>query len=217
MHALACYILKDWNEEVTPQEVKENGLSLIIAKVCHSAPLSDKNDVALFGYPFVISFLNVHTQRQVHQVIYERLFTWVGPLVLRKPPIITKLKKIPKAKKNNKEKEEYEYVKPTKEEIVTYEAQWDQILKSLPYTLRVPPITKILINDVVFVIPTISETVKSDNIIIEWGAEAYNKIKTVVNGHEYYRGGEYDKWMKDKLKQQQPADIIINDANVYLE
>eukprot|EP00488_Nonionellina_sp_1-RS-2012_P003479 TRINITY_DN7424_c0_g1_i1.p1 TRINITY_DN7424_c0_g1~~TRINITY_DN7424_c0_g1_i1.p1 ORF type:complete len:339 (+),score=124.80 TRINITY_DN7424_c0_g1_i1:705-1721(+) len=87
--ALACYILKDWNEGVTPQEIKKKKLSLEIAKLCHSVPLTGnkKSTAPLFGMPFVVSFLNIHTRREVHQVVYQRLFAWVGPDILTPPPV----------------------------------------------------------------------------------------------------------------------------------
>eukprot|EP01084_Bolivina_argentea_P024722 46018_1 len=100
--ALACYILKDWNDEVTPQDIKKKKLSLQLAKVCHSQILNTKNtnkNSPLFGMPFVLSFLNVHTRREIHQVIYQRLALWVGADVLPKPPTIQKLKKIKIKKK----------------------------------------------------------------------------------------------------------------------
>eukprot|EP01083_Nonionella_stella_P037264 101584_1 len=234
--ALACYILKDWNEEVTPQEIKKKDLSLQIAKVCHSAPLSEKKgrsrDGPLFGMPFVISFLNVHTRRQVHQVIYQKLFMWVGPDVLAKPPTITKLKKIPKTTKDTKEKPkdesnedkdkkkdkedaekeeiEYEYIAPSKEEMEKYEAEWDAILKDVPYTLRLLPYRhysfyssktpeEIPIDDVVFVAKLRND--KDIDIIIEWGTEPYNKIKTVVN--KVVVDAEYSQYKKEKQKRSQ--------------
>eukprot|EP01083_Nonionella_stella_P067184 177530_1 len=87
-------------------------------KVCHCAPLSNKKDrsrnTPLFGIPFVVSFLNIHTRRQVHQVIYQRLFMWVGPDVLAEPPTITATER---------------WKKP----------EWDAILKDVPYTLRLLP------------------------------------------------------------------------------
>merc|ERR1712154_561794 len=98
------------------------------------------------GMPFVLSFLNIHTRREVHQVIYERIFNWVGPEVMTQPPHIVKLKKVPKESSKNetngadedddanddesddddkdkKEKKiEYDYIRPSKEAMEEYEA-----------------------------------------------------------------------------------------------
>eukprot|EP01083_Nonionella_stella_P159377 519847_1 len=218
--AIGCYILKDWNAEVAPQEIKTNNLSLQIAKVCHSAPLSDKKgrsrDGPLFGMPFIISFPNTHTRRQVHQVIYQRLFVWVGPDVLAEPPAITKLKKISKAQNKDKdaygadeEEMKYEHIKPSNEEMAKYETEWDEILKDVPYTLRLLPYRHysfyssklpevIPIDDTVFVAKLRND--KDIDIIIEWGVEANNKIQTVVNKVVVDRA--YSEWKKEKLKQK---------------
>merc|ERR1712154_96648 len=109
--ALACYILKDWNDDVTPTQIKKQKLSLQLAKICHSQPLVNgkfdrKNRASgpLFGMPFVLSFLNIHSRREVHQVIYERLYNWVGPEVMMKPPTIEKLKKIKKKSTKKEDK-----------------------------------------------------------------------------------------------------------------
>eukprot|EP00485_Elphidium_margaritaceum_P003456 CAMPEP_0202694858 /NCGR_PEP_ID=MMETSP1385-20130828/8600_1 /ASSEMBLY_ACC=CAM_ASM_000861 /TAXON_ID=933848 /ORGANISM="Elphidium margaritaceum" /LENGTH=1807 /DNA_ID=CAMNT_0049350777 /DNA_START=152 /DNA_END=5575 /DNA_ORIENTATION=- len=112
--ALACYILKDWNEEVTLQEIREKKLKLEIAKVSHSMPLVDGHfrrgmggsGGPLFGMPFVLSHLNVHTRRELHQLVYERLFTWVGAEVLKPPPTIVRLQKIKKKSAETKNNDE---------------------------------------------------------------------------------------------------------------
>eukprot|EP01083_Nonionella_stella_P037262 101582_1 len=174
--ALACYIVKDWSKEEISQEIKTKCLSLQIAKLCHSAPLL-LADEPLFGIPFVISFLNVHTKRHLHQAIYQKLFIWIGPDVLAEPPIITTL---------------------TEEDMTKYEAQWDEILKSAPYTLRFYSATtpeEISIDDSTFLAKLTND--KDIDIIIEWNVEAYNEIKSVVN--KVVVDQAYSKWKKERV------------------
>ena len=42
--AFACYILKDWNKEITAEEVKMKKITLWLAKMCHIAPLKSSNE-----------------------------------------------------------------------------------------------------------------------------------------------------------------------------
>jgi len=82
--ATACYILKDWNAVVTPAEIKKKKITLALAKLSHYAKGAKK----MFGMPLLISFLNIHSSREVHQTVYRRLFAWVGTTadVLCAPP-----------------------------------------------------------------------------------------------------------------------------------
>jgi len=171
----ACYILKDWNEEVSPEEIKRRKLSLQLAKVCHSQPLRNgkasgrgSGSEPLFGMPFVLSFLNVHSRRELHQVLYRRLKQWLGEhMKSAEPPVDPRRRqkaksKSPKsgsdggggddddddgqnagnendAKNDGDGDEEEEEVVVTAEELDAYEAAWDEILEALPYRLRLMP------------------------------------------------------------------------------
>eukprot|EP01084_Bolivina_argentea_P279289 477460_1 len=144
----------------------------MIAKLCHSLPLNisnEKNISPLFGMPFVVSFLNIHTRRQLHKAIYERLFMWLGEETLITPPT------------NDQ----------TWDDIFK---KMCYTLKLLPkdYSFEAIPIddTKpeaIPIDDIIFVPKT-----KAIDIVIEWPIEIYNNIKSVVN--TVVRDKEYGKW-----------------------
>jgi len=165
--------------------------------------------------PFVLSFLNIHTRRQVHQVIYERLFNWVGPDVMTRPPHIVKLKKVPKEKEDSSDddKIEYEYIRPSEEAMAAYEAEWDQIFvdnnDKLPYTVRILPYRHysfysskssspsiVPFDDELFVAKG-----KEIDLIIEWKATTYESIKSVVN--KVVVDAEYSKWKKEKANKNE--------------
>eukprot|EP00484_Ammonia_sp_Unknown_P030159 CAMPEP_0197028598 /NCGR_PEP_ID=MMETSP1384-20130603/8245_1 /TAXON_ID=29189 /ORGANISM="Ammonia sp." /LENGTH=1787 /DNA_ID=CAMNT_0042457619 /DNA_START=164 /DNA_END=5527 /DNA_ORIENTATION=+ len=235
--ALACYILKDWNEEVTPEEIKKKKLSLQLAKLCHSQPLDENGRFSgsggpLFGMPFVISFLNVHSRREVHQVVYQRLFAWVGAETLPPPPSLVKLERVKKEQDekpetngkdkekdkkkkkedDNEEEEDVEYIRPTQEQLDAYEAEWDKIFESLPYNLRLMPYRHYSFyssKSTPEIIPIDSVPfeksirTKDIDIMIEWNADAYSKIQGVVN--KVVVDGEYSKWKKEKAAKSQQA------------
>ncbi len=217
--ALACYILKDWNKVVTPTDIKKKKLSLMLAKLCHSAPPKTvSNGSPLFGMPFVVSFLNIHTRREVHKVIYERLFMWVGCDTLsKKPPSFDKLEQEETEKGKGKEAETDPEKKKNdgdEDEDEDIEKQWDEIFENLPYTLRLVPYKhysfyssnsrnsapeEIAIDDVIF---ESKIRTKDIDIIIEWKkAETYNNIKIIVN--KVVVDKDYSEWKKQKAIQQQ--------------
>ena len=197
--AFACYILKDWNKEITAEEVKMKKITLWLAKLCHIGPLSNnkddnnnnskkinKSNNSLFGMPFVLSFISIHTKQDIYKHVYERLYIWLGIDYLLKPPKIS-TKQQPQEIEN---------------EMKTYEADWKQILhKNLPFRLRLMNNEQfdgypeeIAINDNVF--ENLSKS-KHIDIIIEWKShEIYDKVKKVMN--KVIVDPEYSKWKKER-------------------
>lgn len=201
--AFACYILKDWNKEITAEEVKMKKITLWLAKMCHIAPLKSGpsneliNKSSLFGMPFVLSFISIHTKKEIYKHVYERLYIWLGIEYLPKPPKIS-TKQQPQEIEN---------------EMKTYEADWNQILhKKLPFRLRLidhDPMSdkvgssgfdgiypkEIPINDTVF--ENLNPKSKHIDIIIEWKSQSiYERVKKVMN--KVIVDPEYSKWKKER-------------------
>eukprot|EP01083_Nonionella_stella_P014302 40195_1 len=81
--------------------------------------------------------------------------------------------------------------------MAKYEAQWDEILKSAPYTLRFYSATtpeEISIDDSTFLAKLTND--KDIDIIIEWSIESYYKIKSMVN--EVVVDQAYHEWKKER-------------------
>eukprot|EP01084_Bolivina_argentea_P261282 441474_1 len=225
--AIACYILKDWNKEFTAQEIKDRKLQLCLGKVCHSQPLiyraAPVTNTPLFGMPFVVSFLQYHTRKQINKIIYKRLHLWLGSDILIEPPILIKLLKV---KIKNELQSEEEIVRPSTEEWTQHELEWDIILNNLPFVLRWMPHASFSLkqeipesipcDDIVFMellmsgltsIPVVNANI---NILIEWKPEYYDRVKTVLN--KVVVDAKYSKWKKQMLAGDDPNALSIYDC-----
>eukprot|EP01083_Nonionella_stella_P014301 40192_1 len=88
--------------------------------------------------------------------------------------------------------------------MAKYEAQWDEILKSAPYTLRFYSATtpeEISIDDSTFLAKLTND--KDIDIIIEWSIESYYKIKSMVN--EVVVDQAYHEWKEER----DGTDVIV--------
>merc|ERR1719361_2261603 len=128
---------------------------------------------------------------------------------MKRKMMTAKIAMMMERRRRKKEKEdEFDYIRPSKEAMIEYEAAWDEILSdedAIPYNLRVLPyrhysfyssksVPEIVpIDDELFV--KMSKN-KDIDIIVEWKADSYEKIKGVVN--KVVVDAEYSKWKKDK-------------------
>ena len=198
-YPLACYIVKDWNNEYTKTEIRNKKLELYLANICHitlvSTDNNNNNDAIFFGYPFVITYLNVTTNRELYALIYERLFMWIGDTVFsRKPPYL------------NKNIKDDNYIKPTESMIEQYQQEWDLIFIDLPFKLRVfendmsmQEWSSALNNVDRSNIITIDDErcVANARIAIEWTCGSYEIIKGIIN--KVVVDWDYRCWKKQKV------------------
>ena len=84
-NAIPCYIIKNWKNEFKTQK---------ICKLCHIIPnvgeVIKNNDS--FGMPFIVSIPNKITNKELYEIVYQRLFMWFGDNVLKKPPNLQDIK-----------------------------------------------------------------------------------------------------------------------------
>jgi len=191
LEAIACYILKNWNAVVTPTEIKQKKISLALCKLSHYAPSSKK----MFGMPLLISFLNIHSARELHQTVYRRLHAWVGTSgnVLAPPP----------------DSDEDE--------------RWNALLASdaLPYRLcyrysasqSSDSQTYQCLPNADAPFPSAIRDRNEISLRVEWSDSAFAVLKTVMN--KVVVDVEYEKWKK--TKQSKDRHLNLYDClNAYI-
>ena len=206
---IACYILKDWNKEVTNEEINKKKLSLKLVTLCHSQRI-----YGLFGIPLVACFLNIHTRREFHQVIYQRLHRLLGDDILQPPPKIVMLKKIKKNEEKMKENGDYDYNRPCVERLDEYDAEWDEVFEAVPYKLcLVTGMSEAIpIDDVPF--QKYSGEEESIKVMIEWKESIYNEVKQIVN--KVVRNSEYEKWQTERQLKDEKNLTLYHCLDGYL-
>eukprot|EP01084_Bolivina_argentea_P079675 144475_1 len=191
-----CYITKDWWNEMSSKEIKQNNLRLTPCKICHSCPKAINRREILIGKPFLITHIIPITNRKLYQHIYERLYEWIGDEILAKPPYlkIVKLYKMQKTK-TIKKKENIGLYK--------YEMKWDEILlNDLPFKLRkfqrhveLSECEIIPINNMVYIFRW-----GYSDVVIEWNENIYCKIQKIICRILF--DNEYKIWIKQQKNEE---------------
>lgn len=191
-NSFACYILKDWNQEITADEIKKKKITLWLARLHHIGPIAesmyapsyrDGDFSNVFGMPFVLSFISIHSNQDLYKHVYERLYIWLGIDYLPKPPKVST-----RQRPENIESE-----------LSCYELEWEEILSDkLPFTLWLVEEGKapsaIPVNDIVF---EHSAKSKHMDIAIEWRTESvYERVRRIM--HKVVVDPEYSEWKRRK-------------------
>lgn len=69
-HNIACFVVKNWNKEFDKETAEEYDIQSSLMKLTHFNSTKNK----LFGFPLLLCYLNIFTQKQIHQIIYRRLY-----------------------------------------------------------------------------------------------------------------------------------------------
>ena len=235
-----CYILKDWNTEISVNQILGNKIAFFIAKCSHSRLLfypGHRNKRQQFGLSFAVSFLNTHSNRDFHKIIYERLSLWIGSKFLPLPNtkyldyslISGYLNEcdynIPKGIKNIitsyfpfnlkigiRSENDLDF------HFLNYENEWNKVFERLPYNLY-------LTNSNI-VIPIDYQNFKkfctkngSFNICVEWSSSPFSRfdkhIQSSLTNIDY--DTEYLEWRHNQQQQiiqgsSDDIEVTINEC-----
>eukprot|EP01083_Nonionella_stella_P092420 258752_1 len=181
--AIACYILRDAYVH-----------DWIVAKVCHAQPRWV--GFALFGIPFLISFAETSTQREINQIAYQRLHLWLGGNILGDPE---------------------------SHACGSWDWDWDTILNNLPFKLRFS-VDGFIINlknklhdsipcDNIVFKQLMGGKTDSIHIIVEWKQPFYDRVKGVLN--KVIVTKQYSKWKQAMRDDKYDGDTARNVLTLY--
>eukprot|EP01083_Nonionella_stella_P092419 258748_1 len=168
--AIGCYILRDvqyWN----------------VAKVCHAQPRSVGS--FLFAIPFLVSFAEMDTQRKINQIIYERLYLWLGSNILEDPlDWNATLNNLPF--------------------ILRFSVDDFDLQKELPDSIPC--------DDIVFK-QLVGNKADAIHIIVEWKQPFYDTVKGVLN--KVITTKPYRKWKQVMKNNQYDGNLAGNVLTLY--
>eukprot|EP01083_Nonionella_stella_P010180 29095_1 len=67
---IGCFVVKNWNNEVSKEDTEQYAIE---SKLIKFKNVDGEKD-ALFGFPFIICYLSTQTNKQIHQLVYSKLF-----------------------------------------------------------------------------------------------------------------------------------------------